>query len=79
MFLYFRSNFQFAIKIFLGPMNVISGDVKNGRKYKVSTDGPIQDYVVTPHQSWIDGVATGSGQVRQFVATPTTIGFASFL
>lgn len=76
MFLYFRSNFQFAIKIFLGPMNVISGDVKNGRKYKVSTDGPIQDYVVTPHQSWIDGVATGSGQVRQFVATPTTIGYS---
>jgi hypothetical protein len=79
MFIHFRSKFQFAIKIFLGPINVISGDKKNGRKYKVSTDDPIQDYVVTPRQSWIDGLATGSGQVRQFVATPTTIGFASFL
>ena len=79
MFIHFQSELRFAIKIFLGPINVVSGDRKNGRKYRVSTEGRKQDYVVTPHQFWVDGIATGSGQVRQFVATETTVGFASSL
>ena len=31
----------------------------------------VQDYVVTPHQLWLDGIAAQQNQVRQFVAMPT--------
>ena len=67
-----------------GPINVISGNtvekdykVISGRKER--KEGQSQDYVVAPPQKWVDGIATGSGQVKQFVATATTIGFASSL
>ena len=36
----------------------------------------IQDYVVTPKQLWLDGIATGNGRVRQFVAMPLGSGYS---
>ncbi|EPS36191.1 hypothetical protein H072_10303 [Dactylellina haptotyla CBS 200.50] len=65
---------QYAIKIFTGGVNAISGEPEFQRtnsemepwQYKQFR----QDYIVVPGQIWLDGIATGSGKVRQFVATP---------
>jgi hypothetical protein len=35
---------------------------------------PLQDYVVVPHQPWLDGIADSDGTVRQFVAMPVESG-----
>ena len=34
-----------------------------------------QDYLVCPPQPWLDGIKTGEGQIRQFVAMPLGAGF----
>lgn len=60
-----QSTDQFAVKIFVGSVNAVSG-----KPASQSTTCSTQDYVVTPNQRWIDGVATESGLVRQFVAVP---------
>ena len=36
----------------------------------------IQDYIVTPDQLWLDGIATGDGYVQQFVAMPLGTGYS---
>ncbi|KAF3921938.1 hypothetical protein ABW20_dc0102307 [Dactylellina cionopaga] len=68
---------QYAIKIFIGGVNAISGEpetetsaTKLRRRHLIMQGQPIQDYVVIPGQIWLDGIATGAGKVRQFVATP---------
>jgi len=38
-------------------------------------DGKTQDYVTVPEQPWLDGICTGSGVVRQFVAMPLGSGY----
>lgn len=35
----------------------------------------MQDYVVTPKQLWLDGIASTGGRVRQFVAMPMGAGY----
>ncbi|KAL8732017.1 MAG: hypothetical protein Q9181_004085, partial [Wetmoreana brouardii] len=35
----------------------------------------VQDYVVTPDQLWLDGIASTEGRVRQFVAMPIGSGY----
>ena len=74
MFISFSSLSVFAIKIFLGPINVVTGD----RSSRTISDNLIrkekQDYIVTPEQRWIDGIVTGPNEIRQFVATATTKG-----
>ena len=77
MFIHFKSQLPFSVKVFLGPINVISGNKKEDQKKEVKNVKERQDYIVTPTQKWIDGIATGSGQVKQFVATATAIGFVS--
>lgn len=37
---------------------------------------PLQDYIVVPDQSWIDGIADSNGTVRQFVAMPFDSGYS---
>lgn len=54
-----------AVKVGLGKINAISG----GALSKELHDDP-QDYIVCPHQPWLDGINTESGAVRQFVAMP---------
>jgi hypothetical protein len=53
-----------AVTISVGRTNAVSG----------AADAPDlrrpQNYVVCPPQRWLDGVNTGGGTVRQFVATP---------
>jgi hypothetical protein len=59
-----------AVKIAVGGINVISGDpVNHGLK-----DDP-QDYIVCPDQPWLDGINTGHGSIRQFVAMPLGMGY----
>jgi len=54
-----------AVKVGVGQVNAITGEIWNGNLH----DNP-QDYVVCPFQPWLDGIKSGDGIVRQFVATP---------
>jgi hypothetical protein len=60
-----------AVKIGLGQINALTGS---------SWDEPLhsdpQDYLVCPHQPWLDGVKTGPGVIRQFVAMPFGEGYS---
>ena len=83
MWINFSSNAKFAIKLYVGDVNVVSGEPKNEtgatrlhRLTRLANDDSIQDYVVTPQQLWIDGIATQEGLVRQFVAMPLGSGYS---
>jgi hypothetical protein len=54
-----------AVKVAIGGVNALTGE----------PDGPElrqepQNYLVAPLQPWLDGIKTGQGSVRQFVAMP---------
>ena len=73
----------FAIKIFVGGVNAVSGETMQEspasimrRLTKISKDESVQDYVVPPKQLWIDGIANEKGSVRQFVAMPLGSGYS---
>lgn len=66
----FECDDQFAIKVFVGGINAISGLPTS----QIPGTGQ-QDYVVTPQQRWIDRAATEVGKVRQFVAVPMGLGY----
>jgi hypothetical protein len=59
-----------AVKITVGGINVISGEPFNNGL----TADP-QDYIVCPDQPWLDGINTGHGSIRQFVAMPLGMGY----
>ncbi|CUS10525.1 unnamed protein product [Tuber aestivum] len=61
---------QYAIKVFVGGVNAISGEAWNSSTKKK------QDYIVVPPQPWLDGIATGPGVVKQFVAMPLGSGYS---
>lgn len=54
-----------AVQIETGRVNVLSGEA-DGNSLKNSP----QNYLVCPRQPWLDGINTGEGTIRQFVATP---------
>lgn len=37
----------------------------------------IQDYIVTPSQMWLDGIASTDRTMRQFVAMPMGSGYSA--
>lgn len=83
MWIRFKSSNQFAIKIYVGGVNAVSGEplIENAatmfRRQKLKAEGKsIQDYVVTPKQLWLDGIAMTAGVVRQFVAMPIDSGYS---
>ncbi|KKY16312.1 putative integral membrane protein [Diplodia seriata] len=83
MWIKFDSTAAFAVKIFVGGINAVSGDpqhedkdCKLRRLEKYKRGECIQDYVVSPHQNWLDGIADGNGTVRQFVAMPIGSGYS---
>lgn len=83
MWIKFTATEPFAIKIYVGGVNAISGESYNEenettiRRSKIMNQGgSIQDYAVVPRQKWLDGIATGDGQVRQFVAMPYGSGYS---
>lgn len=73
----------FAIKIYVGGVNAISGEPYKetaetmDRRHKLITEKKnIQDYIITPQQLWLDGIASTNGTVRQFVAMPLGSGYS---
>ena len=54
-----------AVKIAVGGINVISGQPFND-----GLNADPQDYIVCPDQPWLDGINSGHGSIRQFVAMP---------
>lgn len=83
MWINFKSLRPFAIKVFLGGVNAVSGEPTKEdsatmmrRLTKIAKDESIQDYIVTPAQLWLDGIASKSGFVRQFVAMPLGSGYS---
>ena len=83
MWINFTSQLPFAVKIYVGGINAVSGEpaceteatVKRRLK-QIVEDKSIQDYVVTPKQLWLDGIASADGTVRQFVAMPLGKGYS---
>ena len=82
MWIRFHASARFAIKIYVGGVNAVSGEPSTdteqtrARRYKLlSEHKSIQDYVVTPNQLWLDGIASQDGTVRQFVAMPIGSGY----
>lgn len=79
----FSANRPFAIKVFVGGINAISGlpakedgSIKGLRNVLKEQTDILQDYVVVPKQPWLDGIATGDGHVKQFVAMPMGDGYS---
>ncbi|MFF9817315.1 hypothetical protein [Streptomyces sp. NPDC014006] len=58
-----------ALQIGAGKVCAVSGKAWTGR---LSRDP--QNYVVLPRQPWLDGINSGKGTVRQFVAVPLGLG-----
>ena len=82
MWIQLKSDEAFAIKIYVGGVNAVSGEpareteVTMMRRLKLlQRKKSIQDYVVTPKQLWLDGIANADGTVRQFVAMPLGKGY----
>jgi len=59
-----------AVKVGVGGVDAISGDAWN----EELRDHP-QNYLVVPDQPWLDGINSGAGTVRQFVAMPLGEGY----
>lgn len=83
MWINFQTRDRFAVKIHVGGVNAVSGEPSyeteqtQARRYKLLFQSKsIQDYIVTPEQLWLDGVASSDGTVRQFVAMPLGSGYS---
>ena len=59
-----------AVKVGVGGINAVTGDPWDERLH-----ADPQDYLVCPPQLWLDGINTGTGIVRQFVAMPLGLGY----
>jgi hypothetical protein len=59
-----------AVKIGVGKACAITGKPWSDQLHERP-----QDYVVTPPQPWLDGIHTGEGTIRQFVAMPLGLGY----
>ena len=59
-----------AVKVGVGGIDAISGEAWRPGL----TDSP-QNYIVCPDQPWLDGINTGRGLIRQFVAMPLGSGY----
>ncbi len=71
LWLNFRGTYPFAIKIAAGKINAVSGE-----PWREGLNRDPQDYVVIPHQAWLDGFAVAKGVIRQFVAMPLGAGYS---
>ena len=58
-----------ALKVAVGKVNAVSGQPWSERLKPEDRDGN-QDYLVVPEQPWLDGINSGDGTIRQFVAMP---------
>ncbi|QTE02604.1 hypothetical protein [Streptomyces cyanogenus] len=58
-----------ALQVGVGKVCAVSGEPWRGRLSRRP-----QNYVVLPRQPWLDGINSGKGTVRQFVAVPLGLG-----
>ncbi|CAO2655397.1 Nn.00g104610.m01.CDS01 [Neocucurbitaria sp. VM-36] len=79
MWLSFRATegSEYKVRVFVGGVNVVTGkkwddDCKSDSPYSDKE----QDYILVPPQKHLDGIATGNGIVRQFVAMPIGSGYS---
>ena len=70
MWISFRSDYPFAVKVATGKICAVTGDPWVNR---LNRDP--QDYVVLPKQPWLDGYCVEKGVIRQFVAMPLGEGY----
>ena len=59
-----------AVKIAIGKINAVSGKLWQQKLLKQEAD-----YLVVPPQPWLDGINTGNGYIKQFVAMPLGMGY----
>ncbi len=59
-----------AVKVGIGKVCAITGE-----PWGEELSSKPQSYVVTPPQPWLDGIASGKGTIRQFVAMPLGLGY----
>ncbi len=64
------SGVQHALKVGIGKVCAISGE-----RWREGLESDPQNYVVTGAQPWLDGIASGHGTIRQFVAMPLGLGY----
>lgn len=69
MWLSFSSPVPAALQVGVGKVCAVSGRPWSDRL----TQSP-QNYVVLPRQPWLDGINSGQGTIRQFVAVPLGLG-----
>jgi hypothetical protein len=69
MWLSFSSPVPAALQVGVGKVCAVSGRPWSDR---LSQDP--QNYVVLPRQPWLDGINSGRGTIRQFVAVPLGLG-----
>lgn len=58
-----------ALQVGVGKVCAVSG-----RPWSERLERDPQNYVVLPRQPWLDGISSGTGTVRQFVAVPLGLG-----
>jgi hypothetical protein len=58
-----------AVKVGIGRINAVSGEA-----WDEALRSQPQDYLVCPLQPWLDGINSGAGVIRQFVAMPLGLG-----
>jgi hypothetical protein len=68
---YGMSEERFAIRVYAGSINAISGKAAQ----RQLSEGE-QDYIVVPKQRRLDGFHAGKGRVKQFVAMPLGFGYS---
>ena len=59
-----------AVQVGVGGIDAISGEA-----WRPGLTANPQNYIVCPDQPWLDGINTGSGLIRQFVAMPLGSGY----
>ncbi|MEV0684922.1 hypothetical protein AB0I35_13755 [Nocardia sp. NPDC050378] len=69
MWLRFSAPTPAALQVAIGKVCAVSGKPWSD----LLTDDP-QNYVALPRQPWLDGINSGAGTVRQFVAVPMGLG-----
>ncbi len=60
-----------ALKIGVGEVNALTGTT-----WEEGLQSSPQDYLVCPLQPWLDGINSGDGEIRQFVAMPLGQGYS---
>jgi hypothetical protein len=70
MWLSFAGSRPNALQIGIGKVCAVSGGV-----FGADLRTQPQNYVVTGTQPWLDGIASGKGTIRQFVAMPLGLGY----